>query len=336
MKSFSLKLLTLALVSAGFIASSSVQAAPCAAPSTVLKLATVAPEGTTLYKGLMNVKTAINTQTEGCVDIQIFAGSVQGDEKDVIRKIRIGQLDIAALTGVGLGDIVPEVRVLELPFLFKTEAQVNSVYAAMRPYFDKAYEAKGFKLMGWAGIGFIQIFSNKSITKKADMNGVKMWMWEGDPLAQAMYESLKVVPVPLALPDVLSSLTTGLIDGAYGPGLGAIALQWHTKVKYMTKVDLSYGSGGLVISNAAWAKLNPSQQTIVKNVIDQEAAKLTTQTNIDSAQSEQILQASGIQIVQLDPASKTELEGISKEVQAKLVGKLYSQELLNQVLALIK
>jgi len=310
--------------------------APCATPTTTIKLATLAPEGTSLYKGLLGVKEGIKAKTEGCVDVQIYAGGSAGDEKDVVRKMRIGQLHGAALTGVGLGMIEPEIRVLELPFLFKNQGQIDATYAQLKPYFEGKFNEKGFNLLGWAEVGYVQIFSrDKPIKTRADLAGMKMWMWEGDPLAQAMYEALKVVPVPLAVTDVLTSLQTGLIDGCYAPPLGALAFQWHTKSKYVTKVDLVNGTGGLILAKAAWDSLG-SYQAAVKEVIGTESQKLTAQSRTDNAQSMQVLASAGLQVVELDPAAKTELQSISTEVQQKLVGKLYPQSLLDKVLALTK
>jgi len=310
--------------------------APCATPTKTLKMATLAPEGTSLYKGLMAVKSGIKAKTEGCVDVKIYAGGTAGDEKDVVRKIRIGQLQGAALTGVGLGLILPEIRVLELPYLFKDTATIDRTYKELRPYFVKKFKEKKFELLGWAEVGFVQIFCrNEPIKSRKDLEGKKMWMWEGDPLAKAMYESLKVVPVPLAITDVLTSLQTGLIDCAYAPALAAIAFQWHTKSKYVTKVDLVNGTGGLILSTVAWNKLSASEQKTVKDVISVESKNLTKQARIDNAKSMDVLKTTGVQIVTLTPESLAELKGIGKEVQTKLVGKLYSQALLDKVNAIV-
>ncbi|EKD42731.1 MAG: hypothetical protein ACD_73C00040G0005 [uncultured bacterium] len=342
MKHFILSTLMAVMTTLGVGFTSVAQAAPCATPTTTLKIATLAPDGTSLFKGLQAVKNGIKAKTEGCVDVQLYAGGSAGDEKDVVRKMRIGQLSGAALTGVGLGMIEPEIRVLELPFLFKQAqgptnyTQIDNVYGQMKPYFEQKFDEKGFKLLGWAEVGYVQIFTrDKPIKTRADMGGMKMWMWEGDPLAQAMYEALKVVPVPLAVTDVLTSLQTGLIDGCYAPPLGALAFQWHTKSKFVTKVDLVNGTGGLILAKAAWDSLG-AQQAAVKEVIASEAQKLTAQSRTDNAQSMQVLATAGLQIVELDPAAKTELQGISTEVAQKLVGKLYPQALLDKILALTK
>lgn len=320
-----------ALLIAGVSLSATVSAQAPAAGAKVLKVATLAPEGSTLAKGLLSMKKEVVAKTGGKVDFQIYFGGTAGDEKDVVRKMRIGQLHGAALTGVGLGMIEPEIRVLELPFLFKNYNQADAVYNQLHTYFEQKFEQKGFMLLGWAEVGFVKIFSNKAISKKADLTGMKMWMWEGDPLAQAMYEAFGIVPVPLAITDVTTSLQTKLIDGCYAPELAAIAFQWHTKVKYMTDVNLVDGTGGVLIAKSEWAKLSPAEQGAVKEVIGAEGKKLIAQTRSDNLQSQAALTAAGVQVVKPAPEAVAELEAISKTVHTKLVGKLYPQSLLDKV-----
>lgn len=302
---------------------------------TVIKLGTIAPKGTGLEKNLSAAAKEVAEKTQGRVKIKIYAGGTFGDEPDMVRKIRIGQLHSAAFTGMGLGMIESEVRVLELPFLFDNQAEIDSTYKAMKPYFDQKFDAKGFKLLAWAEVGYVQIFSRDTpIKSKQDLQGKKMWMWEGDPLAQAMYETLGVVPVPLAITDVLTSLQTGVIDGAYSTPLGAIAFQWHTKAKYMSKINLTNATGAIVVSKKAWAKLSPQDQGIIEKIFQDRSSKLTAQSRDDNEKSLQSLKALNINVVELDPQAKAELESISKDVQQKLVGKLYPKSLLDKVLGL--
>ncbi|MBF0105346.1 MAG: TRAP transporter substrate-binding protein DctP [Deltaproteobacteria bacterium] len=306
------------------------------AQAAELKLATLAPQGTSLYKGLEAAVNEIDQKTGGRVKIKIFAGGVQGDEKDVVRKMRYGQIDGAALTGVGMGLINSEVRVLELPFLFNNDAEVDKVYSNMFNVFAKKFEEKGFVLLGWAEVGFVKIFSNKPIKKKKDMSGMKMWMWEGDPLAEEMYKAMGVTPVPLAITDVLTSLQTNLIDAAYAPELGAIAFQWHTKTKFMTDINLVNGTGGILFTNKAWAGVSGGDKKIINEIISRRALDLTRNTRRDNIESKGAVQNSGIKIVTLDPAAEEELKAIGKQVRENLVGRLYPQELLDQVLGYLK
>lgn len=306
------------------------------AKAAELKIATLAPKGTTLYNGLEAAAKEIAKKTSNRVKVTIFAGGVQGDEKDVVRKMRYGQLSGAALTGVGLGLIDPQIRVLELPFLFKSAADVDKVYSNMKGYFKNVFDKKGFVLLGWAEVGFVKIFANKAIKKKSDLKGMKMWMWEGDPLAEAMYKAMGVTPVPLAITDVLTSLQTNLIDAAYAPELGAIAFQWHTKVKYMTDVNLVNGTGAILVSKKDWNKINSKDRSTIQQVFDKHAKLLVSQTRQDNKASKMALQQAGIKIVNLDPKAKQELESIGLQVRQDLTNKLYSKQLLDKVLSYLK
>lgn len=323
-----LKTLTLALALSSLIAVS--------AHAVELKIATIAPQGTTLYSELESAAKDIQTKTGGKVTVKLFGGAVLGEDKELVGKMRFGEIDGAALTGVGLGMIEPEIRALELPFLFENTTQVDKVYAAMEPYFVQKFNDKGFQLLGWSEVGFIKIFSNKAIREKKDLTGMKMWMWEGDLLAQTMYDTMGVTPVPLSIADVLSSLQTNMIDAAYSPELAALAFQWQTATKYMTDVNLTNGTGGIILTNKAWAKLDASSKAIVKDIISAHAKELISKTRADNQASKVALQNSGIEIVQVDPKALTELKSMGNDVRQKLVGKLYSQDVLDKITSALK
>jgi len=301
-----------------------------------IKLSVLAPEGSTWVKVMEDMNQEIQTQSKGRMALKIYAGGVSGDEKDVLRKMRIGQVHAAAFTGVGLGQIVPSVRILELPMLFRTYDEVDFVKNKLKPVFQEKFSAKGFELLGWAEAGFVNIFSNKAIKSSEDMQGVKMWAWEGDPLVQAMYQALGITPIPLSLPDVLTSLQTNLIDGVYGPPLGVIALQWFTKVKNMTNVNLANSTGALLISKKRMAKLPPDLQKILRDAAKKYSDILVNKIRSENVQAINTLKKSGIQIIDLDPKAKEQIITISETVYPKLTGKLYSPQLLAQVKGYLK
>ncbi len=323
----SLYRLTLAL----FVLSCSLTSFQAKAAQTEIKFSVLAPEGSTWVNLMKDMDKEIQTSSNGRLGFKIYAGGVSGDEKDVIRKMRINQIHAAGLTGVGLGEIVPSIRVLELPMLFKSYQEADYVKSKIRKDFETQFDQKGYVLLGWAEAGFVNIFSNKPIKSKADMQGTKWWAWEGDPLVKAMYDTLGIVPIPLALPDVLTSLQTKLIDAVYAPPLGAIALQWFTKVQYMTDLNLALSTGGLIMSKAEFAKLSPDLQNLLRSTSEKYTNKLIQAIREDNTKSVQTLKNAGIQMVAVAPADQAELQKSALEVRPKLVGKLYSQDLLNRV-----
>ncbi len=300
-----------------------------------IKFSILAPEGSTWVNVMKEMDKELQTSSGGKLALKIYAGGVSGDEKDVIRKMKIGQIHAAGFTGVGLGEILPAIRVLELPSLFQSYAEADYVKSKVQKEFESQFDQKGYILLGWSEAGFVNIFSNKPIKTKSDMSGSKWWAWEGDPLVKAMYESLGIVPVSLALPDVITSLQTNLIDAVYGPPVGVVALQWFTKTKYMTELALANSTGALVMNKSEFVKLPADLQSLLKTTAEKYTQKLVQSIRQENTRSVETLKKNGIQVVPVTPTDLAEIQKSALEVRPKLVGKLYSQELLSRVEGLV-
>ena len=299
---------------------------------TTIKFATLAPEGSTWMNVMAEFSQAVNTQTEGKVKFKIYPGGVSGDEMVVLRKIRVGQLHSGGFTGVGLGEILPEVRILDVPFLFRSNEEVDFITAKLFDYFSKKFEEKGFILLGWTEVGFVYVFTNKPVNSVQDMSGVKMWMWEGDPIAEATFKSINISPIPLSVTDVLTSLQTNLINGVYISPLACVALQWHTRVKYMLDLPLADANGAVLLAKSQFDKLDDQQKEIVKNLSREYFGKLTRMSRADNAKSLDIIKKSGIQFTRVtDKAEIDKYYQSGKIARRRLIGKLYDENFLNQV-----
>ncbi len=182
------------------------------------------------------MNTDIMKKTENRVQFKIYPGAILGDERDMLRKLKIGQIQGAALTSAGLSSIFNEIDVLQIPFLFQTYEEVDTVLAKMDTFFRKGLEDRGYVLLGWSEGGFIYLLSNKPILTVADFRKTKVWVWEESPMPKAVMDEAGVSAIPLSVPDVLVALQTGMVETVYAPPTGAIALQWFTRVKYMTNV----------------------------------------------------------------------------------------------------
>lgn len=306
---------------------------PVAEAGRKIKIATLAPEGTTWMKVMNALAKEVEQKTGGEVSLKFYPGGVMGDEGDVIRKMRFGQLHGGGFTGRGLGEINPAERVLELPDLFENYEEVDCVLDKVSDRLAAGFREQGFELLGWAEAGFVYVFTNKPIRTAGDIKGVKMWMWEGDPLAKALFDANGIVPVPLDLPNVLTSMQTGLIDGVYSSPYAVVALQWHTRVKYMIRPKLTYASGALLISTKELNKLSPEHQQILKDVAKKHLRDLTLKTRKENDEAIAVLKKAGIQILDLDPDTGVgKVKQNNKKVYDKLAGKLYPRDLLNDIL----
>jgi len=299
---------------------------------TKIKFATVATEGSTWMKVMHEMAKAVEDSTAGEIKFKIYPGAVQGDEKDVLRKMRIGQVHSAGFTGVGLGEILPEIRIMDAPFLFNNYEEVDYVSNKLSDHFAQKFEEKGYILLGWAEVGFVYVFTNTPVNDIKDMNGVKMWMWEGDPIAEAAFTSMDISPIPLSLTDVLTSLQTNLINGVYISPLACTALQWHTKVKYMLELPLADSNGAVLITKKQFSKLTPEQQNILKYFSAKYLRQLTRLSREDNEKSLELIKKAGIKFTNI--TDENQLKSFSeagKEARQSLVGKLFDQEFLTQV-----
>ena len=326
-----MKTLALFLLLCGFAGVNAASAA-----SVAFKFATVAPEGSMWMVVMHEVADEIKAKTKGNVEIKLYPGGIAGDEPDVLRKMRVGQYHGAGFTGVGLGEVAPEIRILELPFFYDSLDELHYVRDKLTPYFEEKLKAKNYIFLDWAEPGLVYLLSKKPIRGVDDMNGVKMWAWEGDPLADAMLKMFKISPVRVALQDVLMGLQTGMINAAYAPPLAALALQWQTKVKYMTSEPMTNSVGAILFSKTQWEKLTPADQQLVRKIMANGAAKLAQSTAKQNSEVIEKFKQQGIQIVTPAKEGRDEMFNAGAKVRQELVGKLYSADLLKRVEDLVQ
>jgi TRAP-type C4-dicarboxylate transport system substrate-binding protein len=277
----------------------------------VLKFATLAPAGTTWVQLLHEWANEVRRESHGRLVFKIYPGAVQGDEPDVLKKIRFGQLQGGAFTGYGIGQIYSPARVLELPFLFNSIEEIDYVRQRFMPEIEQGYRDNGYELLGWMEVGFVYFFSKAPIQALDDLKQRRIWNWQGDPLGQAFFEASGLSPIPLSIIDVYTSLSTGLIDTVYAPPLGAIAMQWFTKTQYITNVPMANGIGSLIVSRRFFQNLPQDLQKILKRtgaVIGEKLVAATRKDNIDSLAT---LQQRGMQIVEAEESLESDaLQGI--------------------------
>jgi len=267
-------------------------------PEYVLKFATLAPSGTTWMNLLEEWGEQVKLKSKGRLVFKFYPGGVQGDEPDVLKKMRFNQLQGGAFTGYGIGRIYSPARVLELPFLFRNTEEIDHVRHAFMPEFRKGFHDNGYELLGWMEVGFIHMFSKHPIRTMEDLRSQRVWLWQGDPLGQAFFKASGISPVPLSIIDVYTSLSTGLVDTVYAPPLGAIALQWFTKTKYVSNVPLTNGMGGLIVTRRFFEKLPDDLQAILRETGTEAGEKLVAATRVDNAKSIDILKLRGLEFLE--------------------------------------
>ena len=259
-----------------------------------LKFATLAPAGTTWMNLMQEWADDVREKSRGRLIFKLYPGGVQGDEPDVLRKIRFGQLQGGAFTGYGIGHFYSPTRVLELPFLFNDIQEIDFVRERFMPEIQQGYRDNGFEMLGWMEVGFIYFFSREPIYSIDDLKKRRIWHWQGDPIGKAFFDASGITPVPLSIIDVYTSLSTGLVDTVYSPPLGAIAFQWFTKTEYVTNVPMANGIGSLVVSRRFYQDLPQDLQKLLKSTGAVIGKRLITETRRENAESLDLLRKKGM------------------------------------------
>jgi TRAP-type C4-dicarboxylate transport system substrate-binding protein len=291
------------------------------ADNVEIRLATLAPSGSPWMAVLDKSAAEIKEKTAGRVTLKYFEGGQQGDERDFVRKIKLGQLDGAAVTSIGLAMIDESIRVLEVPMIFASAEEVDYVADKMWPRFQNRGE-----------VGWVYFLSKTKIESLADLKGQKVWQWGDDQLVGAMFKKLSLNGVPLGVPEVDASLTSGRISAAYGSPIAAVALQWYTKVKYMTSMPMSFAIGATVVSIESLKKISAEDQKAVEDIGKSAAKKLRKVIRKANEDAKTTMIKKGVTVVQTPVAMVDEFTKNALEVQKALVGKVYSQEDLDAVL----
>ncbi|MDY6879311.1 MAG: TRAP transporter substrate-binding protein DctP [Desulfatiglans sp.] len=303
----------------------------------VIKFATVAPEGSAWINQMKKLDSDIKTMSQGRLGFRIYPGGVAGDELDVLKKMRIGQIHCAAFSGVGFGQILPMVRVLDLPFLFRTYEETDLVHNGLFALFADRFRTKGFELLAWAEVGNVHIFSKQPVRRVADLSGHKIWTWTGDPIAKETFSKMGVNPIPLSITDVTTALNTGMIDTVYAPPLGAVALQWHSSTGYMTALPLVHSTGALLISSGFMKKLPPDLRTLLESVTRRSMSELTSTLRNHNREAIEWIRKAGITITPA-PTGQTlkEFYLIHDRVAESLTGKVFPKDVLENVYSILE
>ncbi len=302
------------------------------ASASPVKVGVLAPEGTGWAKIIKKMTGEIKEATKGNVEIKVYYGGSQGDEQDVLRKIRIGQLHGGIFTGKTLGDINGDVRIMEIPFTFNNNREkAAKTLQNLVPFFNQNFEKNKFKNLATFEIGQIYLVSQKKVTDLNGTKSLKIWSWEGDPVVNTMFEAMNLIGVPLALPDVLSSLSTGVIDAAYAPGIGIISLQWNTKIKYVVDFPISYSVGAFVITTDAWSKISPADQKLVMDISKKYETEINSTNEKDNKDAFNSMRNQKIEFIKFSDADIKIAQGYRQTIIKKLKGKLFSEEALKKM-----
>jgi len=303
-----------------------------ASKAVTIKIATLAPEGSAWIQTFDDLNAAVKKKTNNAVRFKIYPGGVLGDEKDMRRKMHVGQIQGAVLTSAGLSGIFNEMDVFQIPFLFESYDEVDYVVEKMDAFFRNGFADNGYILLGWSEGGFIRLMSTAPMSSINDLRKAKVWIWEDAPMAKAIFEAAKISAIPLSLPDVLVGLQTGLVDVVYAPPSGAISLQWFTKTKFMTDVPLMYLIGAVVVKKSVFKKLSPAEQQTLLTLCPKYMAELKLVIRKENQEAIKVMTKHGVTLVKPSKDQIGEFKKVAANAMAHQTGKSFSQKVRDEVI----
>ncbi len=302
------------------------------ANAQTIKLATIAPEGSSWMNSMRAGAAEIDERTGGRVKFKIYGGGVQGNDKQVLRKMRIGQLHGGAFTSNGLAELQKDTQLYAMPMLFNNLEEVRFARERMDGKLRDLLEQAGYVNFGFAGGGFAHIMSNKPIANLKDLEGLKIWVPDGDRIAYEANRALGISPVIMPLTDVMTGLQTELIDTVMSPPAATIILQWNTKVSYITELPLSYISAMMVVDKKHFSKIKADDQAIVREVMERVYRGFDQQGNEDNEQAYKALLEDGMTVVRPEQGQVPQWSKAIRESNHRLANEgLVSIELLTEI-----
>ena len=297
----------------------------------VVKLGTLAPNGSTFHKILSSMGTKWAT-TPGGVELRIYPGGIAGGEADMVMKMKIGQIDAALMTANGLADIDPSVQALQaIPMIFHSAEEVQYVQQKLRPQLDKKLRDKGFVVLFWADAGWVHFFSKAPLQRPDDLKKMKIFTWAGDSKVSDIYKSAGFSPVSLETSDILPMLRTGMISAVAQPPSVALATQTFTVAGNMLDLNWAPLVGALVVTERSWNKLPPATQAALAKAAAEAGEQMRQENRAANDAAVEAMAKRGLKVVHPTAEIEGEWRKVAESVYPKVRGSVVPAEFFDQV-----
>lgn len=320
------------LALAGLFATPTLHAAPRS-----LRLGTVAPKNSLYHRQLVELAELWRTGQGDGAKALVYADGSQGGEAEMARRMRIGQLQGALLSVVGLREIEPSIAALQnLPLLFRDWAEVDYVREKMRPAMEKRFLDKGFVVLAWGDAGWVRFFSREAAVRPDDYKRMKFFAWGSEPEQQAIMKSLGYTPVPLETSDILPAIQTGMIDVVPSTPYFALASQIYDTARHMLEINWAPIVGALVFTAKAWNDMAPAQQAAMRATGEKAGAALRTQARQEVVDAAAAMAKRGLTIHRPNAEQMKEWQALADKLYPRIRGTMVPADTFDEVMAHLK
>jgi TRAP-type C4-dicarboxylate transport system substrate-binding protein len=267
-----------------------------------LRIATLAPADSQWMRDMVAGGERVRELTDGRVVLKFRAGGVAGSDAQVLRKVRIGDLQGGALSSGGLATIYPGLNTYGVPLIFRSLDEIDLVRSRLDSKLTEGLEEAGYVSLGFSEGGFANLMSNVPVSHVDDLRRLKIWVPDNDPISFQVLEALRLAPVPLEVSDALLGLERGLVDVVAAAPVVALVLQWHTKARYRTDLPITYSMGVFAIAADVFYRLEPGDQQVLRTVIGEVMSGIDRDSRADNEEARQIMANMGIETVPVNGA----------------------------------
>ncbi len=301
------------------------------AQPVVINLGTLAPQGSFWHQVFLDMGEQWRNTSQGRVKLRIYPGGVQGDEPDMLKRLRVGQLQSAALSHAGLGEIEPAFRCLQTPMMFQSYEELDYVHQRIAPRLEKLMEARGFIVLNWGEVGWVHFFTNIRTTRLSDLRKAKLFVWAGDNDEIALWKEARFNVVPLDATSILTGLQTGLIDTFDTAPLAALSNQWFGLTRYMIDVRWAMLTGATIVSRSTWNKISEAEQRDMIKAAQVAGDRMRNEIRKSGDEAVAAMQKRGLTVLQADAAALADWNGLAESVYPKLRGKSVPADMFDEV-----
>lgn len=303
--------------------------APAPAQPQIVKLATLVPEGSVWDKSMRDMGAQWAASTQNRVSLRVYPGGVAGDEPDLVRKMRIGQLQAAAVTTGGLAEIDPAFNIFNIPMFFTSYPELYATLDRLTPVLKQRLEARGFVLLAWGHGGWVFFFTKQPVSTVEGLRRTKMFVWAGDDQMVALWKQFGFQPVPLAATDIMTGLQTGMIDAYATTPLLGLSLQWYRQTPNLVGMGLAPLVGGLVITRSAWAKIAPADQARIQTACQQLEQRLEVEVPRQDTAAVAEMQKRGLRVNAVSGANAAQFRATAEQFAGGMKGIRVPPEILD-------
>ena len=302
-----------------------------AAEKAVIKMGTGAPEGSPWHEILKSMEDQWRRSSGGAVELRIYPGGMLGDEPDLIRKMRVGQLQAAAVTAVGLAEIDDAVAALQIPMMFRSYEELDHVRDRLRPTLEKRLQSKGFVVLNWGDAGWVMFFAKEPFASPEDLKKLKLFVWAGDPHSVDLWKAAGFRPVPLAATDILPGLQTGLINAFDTTPLAALTNQWFGLAPHLLDLKWAPLVGATIMTRKAWDSLPQGSREGVRQAAEAAGDRLKGEIRATSDKAIEAMAKRGLTVHPVGPDLQVEWQKAAEAIYPKIRGSLVPADMFDEV-----